>query len=161
MLLKKLNITPSGKENEIAQFDKLWMASFVSAVLPVVSIALLPFCIPNRSQTDRLIEVDDISAVKGSLWRQWTCKEGDDTSGFLVPEEHEHLIKREAAMDNANESTVDEFTLNRQVSHFSGAGPMASSAVVSGGATFGLGGGLVRLRRQNTLSRQNSSTQNH
>ncbi len=82
--MTKLGIKPSGNLNEASQFDKLWVASLVSALLPVVSIALLPLCIPNRSQTDKLVDPSDISAVKGSIWRRLTCREEDDTDGFLV-----------------------------------------------------------------------------
>eukprot|EP00933_Yihiella_yeosuensis_P073573 TRINITY_DN82288_c0_g1_i1.p1 TRINITY_DN82288_c0_g1~~TRINITY_DN82288_c0_g1_i1.p1 ORF type:complete len:581 (+),score=107.14 TRINITY_DN82288_c0_g1_i1:192-1934(+) len=71
LVLDMLNCKPSGAVNESKQFEYLWVGSALSTVLPFLSLALLPWLIPDRSQTDKLLEDGDGSATAGSLWRRW------------------------------------------------------------------------------------------
>lgn len=69
-LLQVLGVNPSGQPQEQAQFDNLWIAAVVSAILPVLTLAMLPWMIPNAMQTERLLD-EDVSAVAGSPWQRF------------------------------------------------------------------------------------------
>eukprot|EP00930_Biecheleria_cincta_P036052 TRINITY_DN24754_c0_g1_i1.p1 TRINITY_DN24754_c0_g1~~TRINITY_DN24754_c0_g1_i1.p1 ORF type:complete len:581 (-),score=102.31 TRINITY_DN24754_c0_g1_i1:89-1831(-) len=71
-LLQALNCQPSGAHGEDEQFKHLWVASAISSVLPAAMVVLLPWFIPDKKQTEKLLPDGDISAIKGSLWRRWT-----------------------------------------------------------------------------------------
>merc|ERR1719174_176323 len=71
-VLLLLNCKPSGADNESAQFDKLWLGSVLSTVLPMFTLLLLPWLIPDARQTDKLLDDDDRDATSGSLWRRFT-----------------------------------------------------------------------------------------
>jgi folate/biopterin transporter len=75
-ILELLNINPAGLPNEAAQFDNLWVASLIATILPTLTLILIPFLIPDKKQTDRLLDEDDRSATAGSLWNKWN---GNDT----------------------------------------------------------------------------------
>eukprot|EP00808_Paulinella_micropora_P010508 g61912.t1 len=58
-LLYKLGIRPTGAENEDAQFEKLWLASLIASLLPMVTILLIPYCVPEGKMTDDLSHLLD------------------------------------------------------------------------------------------------------
>lgn len=64
-----LGVTPSGAKNEGHKFDNLWIAALISACLPLITLCLLPCLIPNRYQTERLLD-ENASAVEGSYLRR-------------------------------------------------------------------------------------------
>jgi hypothetical protein len=68
-VLEALGVTPTGAKNEGHKFDNLWIAALISACLPLITILLLPCLIPNRHQTERLLD-ENSSAVEGSYLRQ-------------------------------------------------------------------------------------------
>lgn len=70
-LLQHLGVAPDGRPQEQQQFDNLWVAGLVQAVLPVFTLFLLPFMIPDARQTDRLLE-ENTNAVDGSPWQRLT-----------------------------------------------------------------------------------------
>merc|ERR1719487_2635557 len=70
-VLDILGVNPAGEANEGSKFDNLWMASAIATVLPALTLLLIPFLIPDKRQTDKLLEEDDRSAVAGSLWQTW------------------------------------------------------------------------------------------
>merc|ERR1740123_435572 len=74
-VLQQLSCQPSGVPGESAQFEKLWLASLLSTVLPLLTVLLVPLMIPDARQTDKLLSDGDRSATKGSLLRQWQGKE--------------------------------------------------------------------------------------
>ena len=55
-LLAILEINPRGAPNESSQFDNLWLASLVTTLLPVVTLITIPLLIPDKLQTESLIE---------------------------------------------------------------------------------------------------------
>jgi len=65
-MLEYMKVKPTGSNNESHQFDKLWIASLISTALPLATVALLPWLIPDAKQTDTLIS-DDADATSGSL----------------------------------------------------------------------------------------------
>jgi len=75
-LLQALSVQPQGKPEEQHQFDNLWIAGLVQALLPAATLMLLPYMIPNARQTDTLLEANS-SAVEGSPWQRLTAKSGD------------------------------------------------------------------------------------
>jgi len=70
-LLQVLSCNPSGEKNESKEFEHLWVASAVAAFLPTLTLLALPWFIPDKKQTDKLIQDGEGSATKGSLWRRW------------------------------------------------------------------------------------------
>lgn len=74
-VLLLLNCNPSGQEAESHQFDRLWIGSALSTVLPMLTLLLLPWLIPDSRQTDKLLDDDDRDATTGSLWRRLTGAE--------------------------------------------------------------------------------------
>jgi folate/biopterin transporter len=71
-VLLKLGCNPSGADNESHQFDRLWLGSALSTILPMFTLLLLPWLIPDARQTDKLLDEDDRDATEGSLWRRLT-----------------------------------------------------------------------------------------
>lgn len=70
LVLEWLNCQPSGANNESAQFQNLWVGSALSTVLPMFTLALLPWLIPDAKQTDKLLEDDDRDPMEGSPLRR-------------------------------------------------------------------------------------------
>merc|ERR1719409_395600 len=68
-VLLLLGCNPSGADAESHQFDRLWLGSALSTILPMFTLLLLPLLIPNARQTDKLLDDDDRDATSGSLWR--------------------------------------------------------------------------------------------
>merc|ERR1719352_231195 len=72
LVLHLLGCEPSGQPKETDQFKHLWQASALSTVLPMFTLLLLPWLIPDARQTDKLLDDDDRDATSGSLWRRFT-----------------------------------------------------------------------------------------
>jgi len=79
LLLEWLHVSPKAGPNESAQFDNLWVASAVSTALPLTTLVLLPWLIPDARQTDKLLEDDDRSATSGSLLKRWSSRDSSQT----------------------------------------------------------------------------------
>lgn len=73
MMLVWLGCTPSGQPGESMQFKSLWKASLLSTVLPMFTLFLLPWMIPDAKQTDKLLADGERDATRGSLWKRWMC----------------------------------------------------------------------------------------
>lgn len=74
LMLELLGCQPSGAAGESAEFENLWIASAVAAVLPSITIVALFYLIPDARQDQRLIEDPDFDGTEGSLWRRWTAR---------------------------------------------------------------------------------------
>lgn len=74
LVLEWVGCNPSGQPGESRAFDKLWVASALSTVLPMLTLVLLPWLIPDARQTDKLLDDDDRDATSGSLWKKLTSK---------------------------------------------------------------------------------------
>jgi folate/biopterin transporter len=70
-LLVVLDCQPSGAPNESKQFENLWMVSAITTALPLVTIMLLFWLIPNARQDERLMDDEDCDATRGSIYRRW------------------------------------------------------------------------------------------
>uniref|UniRef100_A0A7S4Q5S0 Major facilitator superfamily (MFS) profile domain-containing protein n=1 Tax=Alexandrium monilatum TaxID=311494 RepID=A0A7S4Q5S0_9DINO len=70
-VLELLGCQPTGALQESKQFDRLWVGSALSIILPTITVALLPWLIPDARQTDKLLEDGDRDATAGSLWKRW------------------------------------------------------------------------------------------
>lgn len=77
LVLEWLGCQPEGNPNESAQFQKLWLASLLSTVLPLLTVLLVPWMIPDAKQTDKLLPEGDRDAMKGSLLRRWRGRDDD------------------------------------------------------------------------------------
>jgi len=74
LVLEWVGCNPTGSVGESHQFDKLWVASALSTILPMLTLVLLPWLIPDAKQTDKLLDDDDRDATSGSLWKKLTAK---------------------------------------------------------------------------------------
>lgn len=81
-LLRVLHISPRGADNEGAQFDNLWLAALIQALLPMITLVLLPFMIPDTVQTDKLLD-NQATAVSGSPWRRMMARREATNYGTL------------------------------------------------------------------------------
>merc|ERR1719182_882171 len=70
MMLEMLSIRPRGEPDEGAQFDRLWIAALIAAIAPALTLALLPWLIPDATQQEPLV-ADSADPSVDSLWRQW------------------------------------------------------------------------------------------
>jgi hypothetical protein len=61
-----LGVQPTGAAGESAQFDNLWIAALISALLPCVPLLLLPVLIPDARQTDVLLGGEASAAGRGA-----------------------------------------------------------------------------------------------
>lgn len=83
-LLETLEVAPRGAPAEQKEFENLWVAGLVSAVLPMLTMLLLPWMIPNARQTESLLKPGS-SAIAGSPWQRWTGGlEEDDPGGDVA-----------------------------------------------------------------------------
>lgn len=79
LLLDVLNVKPTGAVQESKQFENLWIGSAVSTALPAITLILLPFLIPDRRQTDKLITEGENDATTNSLWKRWNQEAPTET----------------------------------------------------------------------------------
>lgn len=78
-LLKLLNINPRGAPGESAQFENLWLASLIGSALSLVTVVCIPFLIPDRYQTEKLL--DDDAAIEAA--RQRLAEEMERKAQFI------------------------------------------------------------------------------
>lgn len=70
-MLHNYHINPDGSKGEGTTFSHLWQASLTTTCLSLVTTCMLPFFIPNATQTERLLRSEESSAISGSLWDRW------------------------------------------------------------------------------------------
>ena len=58
-VMKLLGVNPSGARHESAQFENLWLASLISTLLSLVTVAFVVCFIPDRYQTESLLGPGD------------------------------------------------------------------------------------------------------
>jgi len=87
--LEYFGVTPSGRRDEGHFFANLWKVALLASILPTLTMFMIPICIPNASQTDRLLPEDCQSATEGSPWRtlrkRWGFSDARDVSGEERP----------------------------------------------------------------------------
>lgn len=66
-LLSSFNICPEGKGNDAEDLQNLWKPYVIAVTAPVLILVLLPFFIPHKLQTDKLITDHPESCTYGSL----------------------------------------------------------------------------------------------
>lgn len=70
-LLNRFGITPSGEHREGNEFLELWKVQFIAALAPLVLLILVPVLLPEKTQTEKLLEEEDGSATHNSLFERW------------------------------------------------------------------------------------------
>ena len=88
-MLNELGITPNGSAGESSKFANLWQAVLISAVLPLLSLAFLPLCIPNKTQTEKILTEHPHSATVGSPWERVRVALGYKVPVLEDPDEEE------------------------------------------------------------------------
>lgn len=68
-MLDKLGIHPSDSPNESAEFANLWIASLITAFLPILTLFVMPL-LPDAKQTESLLAEHD-DACTGSIWQKY------------------------------------------------------------------------------------------
>jgi folate/biopterin transporter len=96
-MLESLGVTPNGTDGDAAKMSHLWIASLISSVVPLFSIFLVPYCVPDAFQTDTILLDAPESATKGSPWERWN-------SSAYVPVVDEELV--EDGPSNSNTTTT-------------------------------------------------------
>lgn len=68
-MLELLGCKPNGSPNESKQFENLWIMSGITTLMPLLTILLLFWLIPDAKQNESLIDGDSPDATAGSLWK--------------------------------------------------------------------------------------------
>ena len=71
MTLKVRETHSVNLQDESAQFQNLWVCAALSSILPAFVLLLLPWLIPDRKQTDKLLHEGDVSVTEGSIWHRF------------------------------------------------------------------------------------------
>mmetsp|Transcript_115641 Transcript_115641/g.247130 ORF Transcript_115641/g.247130 Transcript_115641/m.247130 type:complete len:588 (+) Transcript_115641:62-1825(+) len=66
VLLDAFKVDPAGLPNEGPRFERLWQVSLVASLLPLLSVLVAPFMVPDARQTDDLLQDNPESATVGS-----------------------------------------------------------------------------------------------
>merc|ERR1719409_74256 len=69
-LLHLMGVTPAGHVHESANFEGIWRAQVVVALLPLLALPLMPMLMPKRGQNEALINEHHESAIYGSPMHQ-------------------------------------------------------------------------------------------
>jgi MFS family permease len=86
-MLHEMGITPNGSDNESSKFDNLWIAVLISACLPLITMAIIPFTIPAKPQTEPILTEHPHSATVGSIWERIRAALGYKVEILSNPEE--------------------------------------------------------------------------
>lgn len=86
LLLHQFGIEPRGDENEGSQFNNLWLAALITSGLPLLPVALVPWFIPNKLSTERILDREDMPSNEGSLLQAWLGKEEPKESDIGLQE---------------------------------------------------------------------------
>lgn len=84
LVLQQLGVQPTGAKEEGEQFKHLWIGSLLGTVMPMLTLVLLPYFIPDARQTDVLLGEDAQDAMAGSLWRRWRSRAEDTNASSQV-----------------------------------------------------------------------------
>jgi hypothetical protein len=75
LMLTYMKSNPSGELNESHQFENLWKGSLFCCMMPFLTIVMIPWLVPNKSQIETLLDDSEDSAIRGSLYRRWTGRD--------------------------------------------------------------------------------------
>ncbi|CAE7832930.1 unnamed protein product [Symbiodinium microadriaticum] len=97
-MLELLEVQPSGANKESDQFRNLWVASAISSVLPALVLLLLPWLIPDRKQTEKLMKDSGATGTlpQSAVTRTRPAGKDDDVSVTLfyvaMTRARDHLV---------------------------------------------------------------------
>jgi hypothetical protein len=107
MVLAKLDVAPSGIENEGGTFRNLWIAALASALFPMVSLIMIPYCVPDALQTEDILTVNPSSCTAGSPWEKMVGGKGSDDAPVTI-EERPLIDKRLKTFEMASDKDQGE-----------------------------------------------------
>ncbi|KAF4687579.1 hypothetical protein FOZ60_003800 [Perkinsus olseni] len=108
MILDQLGVTPDGSPDEGSKFSRLWEASLLSCVAPLVPLVLVRWLIPNARQTDSLLIEEPSDPCHGSLWRRIrSAWRGRKSTGSFVEIKTEELDTLTDGESDRSEEVVD------------------------------------------------------
>lgn len=70
-LLDLTDVKPTGTQLETQKFDNLWFASLVSTLLPLFTVIAVPWFIPNKLNTEPILDNPNLRINDGSLMQAW------------------------------------------------------------------------------------------
>jgi len=73
-LLHVCGVNPKGTVGDAAQLSGLWLPCAVSAIMPALMILLIPYMIPDISQTGVILTEDPSSPTAGSPLSRWLAR---------------------------------------------------------------------------------------
>lgn len=104
-MLKELGITPKGAIDEGHVFDNLWIAVTISACLPLITLALIPFTIPDKNQTEPILTEFPHSATVGSPWERMRLAMGHKVVVLEDPD-HDKVDEPDSDPEVAGQSSL-------------------------------------------------------
>jgi hypothetical protein len=69
--LEQFGVAPTGEVGDTEKFKNLWKVALTSASLPVVTLFLIPWAIPDKLQTEKVLEGRLASATYNSPYRRY------------------------------------------------------------------------------------------
>ena len=99
-MLESLGVTPNGTVGDADKMTNLWLASLVSSVVPLFSVFLAPYCVPDAFQTDTILLDAPDSATHGSPWERWTSSRRSDGSASTPTPASIHPLPPSADQNN-------------------------------------------------------------
>mmetsp|Transcript_24420 Transcript_24420/g.44271 ORF Transcript_24420/g.44271 Transcript_24420/m.44271 type:complete len:549 (+) Transcript_24420:79-1725(+) len=69
--LNYFGITPSGEHREGSEFLELWKVQCLASLAPLFLVFLIPILLPEKTQTEKLLEEQDESATHNSVFERW------------------------------------------------------------------------------------------
>lgn len=79
-LLARLGVRPHGGPGDAEQFKNLWIAALVQALLPLITLALVPWMIPNVLPTERILTAQEEAEASSQPQRR-SLVDGDAAAG--------------------------------------------------------------------------------
>eukprot|EP00392_Amoebophrya_sp_AT5.2_P005391 g5400.t1 len=102
-VLERLDVQPDGTKKDAEQFDSLWIAAAIGTILPMFTLILLPYFIPDATQQEVLLS-DDADGVQGSWYQNYLADKKAELMKKEVAEDHdaEEAKRLVVNVENAN-----------------------------------------------------------
>jgi len=69
--LEAFGVTPTGQKGDVDKFVNLWQVALMSSLLPAITLCMIPYCIPDAKQTEKVLHQRLNSATENSPFRRW------------------------------------------------------------------------------------------
>lgn len=69
--LEAFGVTPTGEVGDVDKFKNLWQVALMSSLLPAFTLLMIPLCIPDAKQSEKVLHHRLHSAIDDSPFRRW------------------------------------------------------------------------------------------